>query len=358
MDGVLRSIFYDVRNPAGFSSINKLHAAASQVLPGISINDVNQWLRGETTYTLHRNSRRYFKRNPVISHCIGEWCQSDVVDVQAYAKYNEGNRYLLTFIDVFSKKATAKPMKTKAMNEVASCLDEILSEFICFNLLTDRGLEFKNRAVQKIMDKYGTRLRFSHNEAIKACVAERFNRTLRGKMHKYFTSKGTRKYIDILDDLIYSYNHSHHRSIKMRPVDVTAETSSDVFRNLYGVDNERSFLEQGPTDPARFKIGDVVRRRYYLPPLEHSYFPTFTDMTFTVSSVILDHPRHMYRLRDWEGSELPQKFYAEDLLRVSGDVKYRIEKVLKRRKDGQCFVKWTGYPSSANSWVRKVEDHV
>lgn len=357
MDQILRSIYYDVGHHAGLSSVSKLHAAASLKLPGLTREQVDEWLRGETVHTLHRQARRNFPRNPVVAHCIGEWCQSDLVDMQAYSKTNKGYKYILTFIDVFSKRATAVPVKSKSMHQVAAALERILAQFVCFNLLVDRGKEFKNSAVHAVMEKHGIRLKFSYNTAIKASVCERFNRTLRTKMHKYFTYKGTRRYVDVLQSLLDSYNHSYHRSIGMRPVDVTPENSAIVFQRLYGCSNEREMILSGPQEKQKFKEGDVVRVRYHLQPMDKSYFPLFTDQTFTVATVIRDYPHFTYKLRNWRDKVLERKFYDHDLFRVSGDVRYRIEKVLKRR-GGESLVKWTGYPHAANSWVRRVENHV
>ena len=353
MDEILRSLYYDVNSPAGYSSVQKLYAEASVIMPSLTLKDVDDWLRGETTYTLHRQARRNFKRNPIVSHSIGEWCQADLVDMQSLAGRNGGNKYLLTFIDVFSKRATAVPLKSKSMTAVAKALVKVFDEFVCFNLLTDRGLEFKNSAVEEVMEKYGVRLRFSYNEAIKASVAERFNRTLKSRMHRYFTARGTRRYIDVLDSLLRSYNHSVHRSIGMRPVDVTPENSSQVFSKLYGVINERELLVKQPERDPSFRIGDIVRMKYYLQPMEKSYFPLFTDQTFTVVLVFRDYPRCTYRLRNWAGEILDRKFYDEDLLKVSENTEYRIDRVIKRRGN-ESFVKWTGYPENASSWVRNV----
>ena len=53
-------------------------------------------------------------------------------------------------------------------------------------------------------------------------------------MWKYFTAKNTTKYIDVLQKLTYSYNHSRHRSIGMKPADVNLENESVVWQRLYG----------------------------------------------------------------------------------------------------------------------------
>ncbi|GFT43868.1 uncharacterized transposon-derived protein F54H12.3 [Trichonephila clavipes] len=58
---------------------------------------------------------------------------------------------------------------------------------------------------------------FTTNNKAKASIVERFNRTLKTKMWKYFTEMNTKCYIDVLGKLVYSYNHTWRRSIRMEP---------------------------------------------------------------------------------------------------------------------------------------------
>jgi len=54
-------------------------------------------------------------------------------------------------------------------------------------------------------------------------------------MFKYFTPNSTRKYIDILDEFVNSYNNTIHSSIKMTPTEASKrENENEVWRNLYG----------------------------------------------------------------------------------------------------------------------------
>ena len=78
----------------------------------------------------------------------------------------------------------------------------------------------------------------------KACSVERFNQTLKTKMWKYFTAKNTVHYLDVLPELVSSYNSTYHRSIKMAPNQVGLLSVGSVTRNLYGNVN--------PISPGRF----------------------------------------------------------------------------------------------------------
>jgi hypothetical protein len=75
---------------------------------------------------------------------------------------------------------------------------------------------------------------FSTNSEFKASIVERCNKTLKTKMWKYFTQVGYRKWINVLDDLVYDYNNTYHTSIKMIPVKGSKiDNEKIVFNNLY-----------------------------------------------------------------------------------------------------------------------------
>jgi len=68
---------------------------------------------------------------------------------------------------------------------------------------TDLGTEFYNQHVKRVFEKYEVNHYSVHSE-IKAALVERFIRTLKEKIYKYFTAENTYRYVDVLDDLVYS----------------------------------------------------------------------------------------------------------------------------------------------------------
>ena len=106
----------------------------------------------------------------------------------------------------------------------------------------------------------------SNNKDIKCAVVERFNRSLKSRMFKYFTSKGNRKFLDILDDLVLAYNNSIHRTKKMKSVDVNGENSNRVFHSIYGVKSIDELKQK------RSKIllspKTLVRKQYIFTPFD------------------------------------------------------------------------------------------
>ncbi len=157
-------------------------------------------------------------------------------------------------------------------------------------------------------------------------------------MWKYFTAKNTLKYIYILQKLVKSYNHSRHRIIGMRPVDVNKDKENVVWQRLYGKESDK---------PIRFKfhVGDQVRISKTRRTFKKGYLASWTE--FTITKRILRSPP-VYKIADYEGEELKGAFYEQELQKVSktDDDYYSVEKIFKshmRNKRKEYFVKFLGY---------------
>ena len=149
-------------------------------------------------------------------------------------KFNDGYRYLLVCIDVFSKYAWVIPLKNKTGPSLVEAFKIILAgERKPEKIITDQGTEFFNRHFKALLKDEDIELYNTYNET-KASVLDRLIRTLKTRMWRYFTAKKTMRYIDMLPDLVYSYNHSIHRSIKKKLADVTVDNEKQVWHTLYG----------------------------------------------------------------------------------------------------------------------------
>lgn len=291
---------------------------------------------------LHKPVSKKFQRRNVYVKGIDEIWAADLVDMQAFTKYNSGVKYLMSVIDVFSKYGWIVPLKDKTGSSVAGALRKIFesSGRKPEKLWVDKGKEFYNKDVQKLIEIYST-----ENEE-KSCVIERWNRTMKEKMFKYFSANSTRKYIDIIDALVDQYNNTKHSSIKMTPVEASLKKNeTTVWRNLYGVGTISS-------DSPKFSIGDRVRISKKKKTFEKGYTPRWTEEVFTVVKIQYTNPI-TYKIADYNGEEIRGTFYQQELQKTNQEV-FRIEKVIQKRGN-KSLVKWLGYPESFNSWVDNKE---
>ena len=350
----LDSVYLDPENRGSFVSSPRVFEASHDQDPTVSHRDVNEYLHHNIVHVLHRPARKHFPRNRIVVSSIGELAQADLVDLQLFSSQNDDFNYLLTFIDVFSKKAFVRPLKTKHHQTVNAAFRSIFNDFVPMALQTDRGTEFTNQSIKQLMDDYGVKLYFAYNQDIKCSVVERFNRTFKGIMFKYMTSTGTRRYIDVIDKMVDAYNKRKHLSIGMAPNSVSSLNSPAVFKNLYGHSSERAIIESTTTDNPKFKVGDWVRIKYVLRPMDKGYYANWTDQIFKITHVIKGHRRPLYRLEDELGEAVRKRFYQEEIQLTNKDVPARVEKVLqhdKRKK--RKLIRWLNHPEKFDSWVKE-----
>ena len=346
MNEKLKSIYYNPKHPAGFASISKLSKAS-----GIGKAKVEKWLQKQSTYTLHRMAKKKYPTRKYTVHDIDLQWQADLADVSLISRYNKGYNFLLTVIDIFTRYAWARPLKTKRGKEVAEAFKDIFREGrIPKRVQTDQGKEFENKEVKSLFRQHDIEL-FSVKSAYKAAIVERFNRTLKSRLWKYFTMTLKQKWTDVLQDTVHAYNHSKHRTLGMRPVDV----------NDGNVDDVRQIWSSGRPSTARsaFKVGDLVRISKMKSVFAKGYLPNWTEELFTISSINRKKSPIMYKLKDYSGEEIEGSFYRYEIQKVQREEdKFLVEKIVKTQKRGSqkwYFVKWLGYPASMNSWVRQSD---
>lgn len=349
---LINEIYYDVAHPAGYSSIDKL----TNALKGkMTKHEVKKWLRSQETYTLHSPVQKKFPRNKYILSNINELWQADLTDMRTYSKYNDDYNYILCVIDVFSKYAYTRIMKNKKSITIKKCFESIFDEANTTptHIQSDKGTEFVSKVVQIYFKSKNINYYTTNNPDIKASVVERFQRTLKMKMWRYFTHRSTYKYIDILPELMYAYNHSYHTSIKMRPCDVNSNNIKTVWDNLYNRSIHTTTLS---VRPPKFHIGDHVRITRYKHIFQKGYESNWSDEIFIISSVIDRSPFVVYTLKDLQNESIVGTFYEKELLSVdyTPTSNYKIDKIIRSRFSGnrkELFVKWRGYPNKFNSWI-------
>ena len=345
----LKAIYYDPDHPAALGSAAVLAAAAN-----VPIRKTQLWLRKQSTYTLHRRARKRYPYRKYYVNTIDDQWQMDLADMNQIQRQNANHRYILTCIDILSRYAWARPLKTKQGSEVADAIEDIFetSGRKPKRVQTDQGKEFYNAPVKRLLARHDIEL-FSVKSPTKCALVERWNRTLKTKLWKYFTSRNTYKWLDVLPKIVHAYNHSKHRVIKTKPADVNKENAQIVWNRFYGNDARNRRTIKG------LRVGDRVRISKVKGQFEKGYLPNWSREEFFVHEINDKFLPSMLTLKDHKGEIIEGKFYADEVQKIDRDVDddvYEVEKVLQRkRKDGEMWylVKWLGYGNDFNSWIRK-----
>jgi transposase InsO family protein len=183
---------------------------------------------------LHKPARVNYNRRKVIMKGIDDLWQIDLVEMHQFSKQNNKFNYLLTVIDTFSKYSWAIPLKRKTAKIVSEAMEKLLktSKRVPKNIQSDMGKEFYNSEFQNVMKKYNIN-HYSTYSYLKASICERFNRTLKAMMWKQFTLQGNHKWLQILPDILETYNNRKHTTIKMQPSQVNKKNEKHILLKWY-----------------------------------------------------------------------------------------------------------------------------
>ena len=264
--------YHDLKAPGSLGGVQRFARAHK-----IPLKKAKDLLQQDLGYTLHKPRRRRFPTIPVVVGGLDDQWVADLVEVQPLAKWNGGIRYLLTMVDGLSKYAWVQPLKNRMGSALVQAFDTILKQGCHPNRLQmDGGKEFYNKPFQSWLKEKDIH-HFSTQGNAKAALEERFNRTFKERLYRYFATANTLKFEDVLQDLVQGYNATPHRSIGMAPQDVT-------WKHLYGKPTKHT--------KAKFKVGDRVRLNKIHRTFKKSYF-TWLDQR-SVCCTSCEPWRHPY----------------------------------------------------------------
>ena len=185
--------------------------------------------------------------------------------MQSLSKFNKGFKYLLCAIKLFSKYAWVIPIKDKKGTSIVNAFKKIISkgQRKPNKIWVDQGSEFYNNTFKDFLKINNIEMYSTYNEG-KSVVAERFIRTLKNNIFKHMTIISKNVYTDMLNYIVNKYNNTIHKTIKMKPIDVTNDSYAE-----YSAD----FNKKGP----RFKVNDHVRISKYKNLFAKGYVPNWSE---------------------------------------------------------------------------------
>ena len=344
------SVYYDPSHPASFSGINKLYETIRKN-KGISVNknDLTKWLQGQDVYSMYKPYKSKFRRSRVVVKGIDDLWDMDLMDMSKYSKENNGFKYLLVLIDIFSRFLIIEPVKSKHSTEIKIALSKVFDKRKPVNIRSDKGGEFVNKTIEIFFKKHKINHFVSQNLE-KANYAECVIRTIKSKIFKYFLSKMTNRYIDILPNIVESYNKTTHASIGIPPEDVTSDNESTIWVKQY------LKSEPIPKSKYKFNVGDLVRIPFYRNIFSKDSDEKWTGELFRIAKRYFRGSKPIYRIQDYSGEDIKGTLYEPELQLVPRKKDYfAIEKVLKTRKKNknkEVLVRWLYWPPKYDSWIR------
>ena len=272
---------------------------------GVTMKETQQFLKDQLVYQLHFKPKPQPRKNQgsIVAGFENQMWMADLIDFQDVATRNKGYSYILTIIDVFSKKAQAIPLKNKGSDEMVVAFGKAFKESKPDVLKTDNGSEFINKDVENLFNKYDiTHILNQAGNHKEMGNIEKFNQTLLNMLFKGFTDSSNLKWIDTLTDVVNIYNNTFNGAIKSTP-------NAYDHQKLANQNAEKALNAPLP----KLKKGDKVRMKIDKGAFGRGYTQNWSTDVFAIDSVTkgglytIDGKKYHFRrlTKDRQGGDQP-----------------------------------------------------
>ena len=257
--------------------------------------------------------KKNYATNKTDVYHINDFWSLDVLDLKDYGPENKrGYRYVLVFIDNFSKYGWTVPLKNKIAQTIKDSFENILinSKRKPTLIESDRGKDFYNNIFQDFLNKNSIKL-YSRNSSFGSVFAERFNRTIRDLLRRPVFEKCESNWIDILPTITKQYNNRLHSSTKLTPIQASLKKNEGyVYKNL---------LDKRIKITPKFQINDLIRTADIKRTFSKSDTTNWSYKLYKITEIFKD------TIPSYHIDNLPER-YNESLLK-------KTELALKENKD-------------------------
>jgi len=293
---------------------------------------------------LHKGIKKIKNHKKVQSFYRNNIWGADLADMTQFNNDNDGFKFILGIIDIYTRFVFCVPLKNKSAESVANGFKYIFDNLKIYPkaLWVDQGKEFYNSKLDSLRSKYNIDI-YSTYGTSKSAIIERFFRTLKSKIFKLFTINQNHEWINGLNNIVDNYNKNKNRGIENnKPKDM-------MFDNIR-LDKKVEKIEDEKTI---FKIGDRVRISYKRGVFDKGYLPSWSVQIYKINSIKNGNPP-LYIIEDEKGDVIKGSFYKEELQATKQKENiYLINKILETKgkgKNKKALVSWVGYDSSFNTW--------
>ena len=270
-DELIESLYYSPKT--GYIGVNKLYEKLKPY--GITQNKIKACLRKQALYQI--------SQSPPMGSFVAQYplqeFQIDLIYLEN--KHLNDNSYGLTCIDAFTKKADIELIKKKDEPNIIQAMKKLLDRMGVPDMIyCDEGSEFTSHAFGKLCEDKKIKLILSLRHA---SICERFHRTFKALLYKYLQASKSKTITKVLPDLLYNYNNSYHRTIKMTPEEACEKENTDtVYENIYNASTTVVRPE--------IKVGDKVRVLLKEIGVQtKKYKPQYSETIHTVTEIKLPY---------------------------------------------------------------------
>ena len=362
---ILSEIYSNVnKSNIAFTSIKNLYNVAKKFFPSISIKDVKNFLKTQDSYTLHKLAPKKFKfYRKVLAPMPKYFLSLDLIDMQKYSQYNDGVKYLIFLIDIFSRKIFVYPIFNKNKFEILKSLKHFFNLKINQNYIriySDLEGGLYSNLVLNFLKEKNIILYSNSTKEVKNSIAEANLKHLKKKIYKFLTHYNINRYIDFLPQIISGINNTSKRIFKnkfLTPNILHLIKNRDFLKKQFHLmysDSINTFSKKKNIHSLKkysyVRISLLNRTNIF----SKSFEKVNSGEIFQIYDIDKSQYPFLYKLRDLSGEKILGSFYKDELTEVILKNEYKI-KILKTKIDENnkkfYYVNYINYPKKFNEWI-------
>ena len=214
-DRIIRQVYYD--SDSGFGSIKSTYDDAKKILNTITYNDVKDFLERQKS----RQTKGYRGFNSYVAHEPLQEIQIDIADFTASGALNDGFRYLLVAVDIFTKKAHGVAIKDKQPAESVRAMKEILKVIgVPEVLYHDNEGSWNSGDFVQLLNQHKIKQIITSTPPP---FAERMVQTIKNMIHTRLGGLeiDQQEWVSLLPSVLKKYNNTEHSTTGVSPNQAT-----------------------------------------------------------------------------------------------------------------------------------------
>jgi len=295
---------------------DRLYKYVSQFYPEYNISRRMVWWflsRQETHQRFQQVKRTRDIQNTVLSTSHKQ-LGIDLIDMSNYEYKNF--KYILTCIDMFSKKAYAEALPNKEAITVAKAMEKIIDDQIFYvsSIRSDNGSEFIAKEFKEMLAKYNIKQVLSlPGKPQSNGQIERFNRTLKRALIIGMQIQGNNNWVKILPQFVQNYNDSMYRVFKV------LQPKNKVSSVTYFIQNGKEKLKQ------KYYNNDLL----YVPGIQNK----LDDPEYHIVSKIIKPSKNATRRKTMSQDMERGEKICYDMKRYGGEISLEVSGCLGRSQE-------------------------
>ena len=242
----------------GFPGAKKLYGIARRNGIQTTMKEVKEFVESHAVHQVHKKPTEPNKLSyhPIVAPHPFFNVQADLIDMSNYYKSNDGMKWILIVVDIFTRLAYAEPLQDKTADIVKDGIRKILQQIHqhVSVITTDEGKEFQGGFEKELKQKETMHDVIETGNHRELGVVDRFTRTLKEKIYKHFTNSKSTRWIDVLKTYIKNYNDTEHEVFKD---EYTPNEALKHETNVLFMQSER--VKDKTVEKKGFNVGDTVR---------------------------------------------------------------------------------------------------